>query len=319
MKPVLEVMDLSVSAYGVPLIHDVSFQILPKETLALVGESGCGKSITAQAIIQLFNSDSVAISSGKILFGDKNLVEEPALKLRKIRGKDLAFVQQNPQNSLNPTLTIGSQLMECIKPELCTTKHQKKELASEILFLVGISDVEARFFAYPRSLSGGMRQRVLIAMAVINNPKLLIADEPTTALDVTIQAQILDLLLSLQEKTGMSMLFISHDMAAIARIAHRVAVMYAGSLVESGEINDIFYTPAHPYTKMLLSCLNSGVGIKGAPPHPALRNQTMCPFAPRCPKAMDICRKQAPPVFTTANYKHESRCWLSCETQEVYL
>ena len=256
MRPLLEVIDLSVSVEHLRLVHSLSFQIYPKETLALVGESGSGKTITAQALIRLFTTDALRISSGTILFQEKNLCKEPENALQKIRGKEIAFVQQNPLNSLNPTLTIGTQLMECIRSEVCATKHQKKELCFEILHQVGISDIKDRFEAYPCMLSGGMRQRALIAMAVINNPKLLILDEPTTALDVTIQAQILELLLSLQEKTGMSMLFISHDLSVVARIAHRVAVMHAGTVVESAEVNDIFYYPSHPYTKMLLSCLN---------------------------------------------------------------
>ncbi|MBS0655591.1 MAG: ABC transporter ATP-binding protein [Verrucomicrobia bacterium] len=314
-EPILEVKDLTVSfqdgSNTVDIVHKVSFTLYSHETLALVGESGCGKSLTAQAIIGLFSSNSVSISGGEIIFCGENIRQKPH-QMQKIRGLQLSFIQQNPLNSLNPTLTIGTQLFESIKMAHITTKEQKKAACLEMLKLVGISDGEKRLSAYPHELSGGMRQRVLIAMALINRPKLLIADEPTTALDVTIQAQILDLLAELQGKTGTSILFITHDMGAVAHIANRVAVMYGGKIVETGSANEIFYTPQHPYTQMLLTCLprldiarKTPKPISGAPPLPG-QFKTMCPFLPRCPYAMKICAQESPGLF---GQEHQSRCW----------
>lgn len=313
-QPILEVQNLSVAFHDgqkqYSILQNVSFCLYPHETLSLVGESGCGKSLTAQALIGLFTSKSMKITDGKILFCGEDLRQKNSYDMQEIRGKGISFIQQNPMNSLNPTLTIGSQLVESIK----TKSLSKKAAAIEVLKAVGISDSERRMMAYPHELSGGMRQRVLIAMALINRPKVLIADEPTTALDVTIQAQILDLLLELQTKTGTSILFITHDMGAVARIANRVAVMYGGKIVETGEVNEIFYTPQHPYTKALLSCLprvdtsrNELRPILGSPPLPG-QFQKMCAFLPRCPHAMKICA-QEPPDFFTHKESHQSRCW----------
>jgi oligopeptide/dipeptide ABC transporter ATP-binding protein len=314
-EPILEVKDLTVSFHDgsnrVDIVQKVSFTLYSHETLALVGESGCGKSLTAQAIIGLFSSNSVSISGGEIIFCGENILQKGS-EMQKIRGRSLSFIQQNPLNSLNPTLTIGTQLIESIKIPSITTKRQKKAASLEMLKLVGISDGEKRLKAYPHELSGGMRQRVLIAIALINRPKLLIADEPTTALDVTIQAQILELLTELQGKTGTSILFITHDMGAVARIANRVAVMYGGKIVEMGSANEIFYTPQHPYTQLLLTCLprldiprREPKPILGAPPLPG-QFKTMCPFLPRCPYAMKICAQESPRLF---GQTHQFRCW----------
>ncbi len=238
-----------------PLIKDVSFSLYPQETLALVGESGSGKSITAQAIIQLFYTEAIRATQGKIIFAEKNLLHFSLEQMRNIRGKEISFIPQNPLSALNPTSTIGFQLMEAIKTCAFYSKKEKQSLAADMLALVGFADPIRTMNTYPHELSGGMRQRVLIAMALINKPKLVIADEPTTALDMTIQAQILDLLKSLQKQFRTSLLFITHDFGVVAQIADRVAVMYAGQVVECADVNNIFYSPQHSYTQSLIHSL----------------------------------------------------------------
>lgn len=322
---ILEVKNLSVSFQDgqkrYPIVNNISFCLYSHETLSLVGESGCGKSMTAQALIGLFTSKAMQITGGEILFCGEDLRQKSSSAMQEIRGKEISFIQQNPLNSLNPTLTIGSQLVESIK---ITTIEKKEDIATEMLRLVGIPDPRQRMRAYPHELSGGMRQRVLIAMALINRPKVLIADEPTTALDVTIQAQILDLLLELQEKTGTSILFITHDMGAVARIANRVAVMYGGKIIETGNVNEIFYHPHHPYTKALLACLprldrlqSELRPILGSPPLPG-QFKNICSFLPRCPCAMKICAEQAPDSFTTEqSSSHTFCCWKALKQKEL--
>lgn len=285
-KEILKVHELTVSSPTRDIVRKVSFELYPNETLALVGESGSGKTMTAQSIVRLFRSPEVAITNGRILFLDEDLLLKSPKQMQKIRGKEISFVSQNPLNSLNPTLQVGTQLMECVQE-----RAGKKELALSMLELVGFSDCQKRFSSYPQELSGGMRQRLLIAMALINRPKILIADEPTTALDVTIQAQILELLMDLQSKLGMSILFITHDMGVVARIAHRMAVMYAGQIMETGDVNTLFYSPRHPYTEALLSCLRQNHPIPGAPPQVG-RLVGKCPFLPRCQYAMKICAEK---------------------------
>lgn len=240
---------------NVDLVHGISFSIPEGSTLALVGESGSGKSLTAQAILGLFSSPLIAIKSGSILYQDEELIDN----VDKLRGIEIGYIPQNPLNALNPTLTIGFQLKECVRG-----RYAKKR-ALEMLHLVGIADPQARMKAYPHELSGGMRQRVLIAMSLINNPKFLIADEPTTALDSTIQAQIIDLLKELKERLKMSLLFITHDLGLVAQIADHIAVMHEGHIVEYGTASDIFYRPEHSYTKTLLSTI-----LKIEPHEPSL-------------------------------------------------
>jgi ABC-type dipeptide/oligopeptide/nickel transport system ATPase component len=243
----LSAKNLTIASATRQIVKNISFEIDPHETLALVGESGSGKTLTAQSIVRLFNSPDLYISEGSITFCDQEIVTKSQKEMRALRGKEIAFIPQNPLNSLNPTLQVGTQLLECIAPS-----HDALELAYTMLEMVGFSDCKKRFHSYPNELSGGMRQRLLIAMALVNRPKLVIADEPTTALDVTIQAQILDLLQDLQQTFDTSLLFITHDMGVVARMAHRVAVMKAGEIVEMGDVMDIFYSPVHPYTKELL-------------------------------------------------------------------
>jgi oligopeptide/dipeptide ABC transporter ATP-binding protein len=299
----------------VPAVQGISFSIMPQETVALVGESGSGKSLTASAIIGLFNSEEVVIEAGSILFNQEELISLKQAMRNKILGTDIAYISQNPLSALNPTLTIGYQIIEAIKPHIAIHSEEKRKLAINMLSCVGFSDAEKRLNTFAHELSGGMRQRVLIAMALINRPKLVIADEPTTALDVTIQAQILDLLKSLQQQIGMSMLFITHDMGIVAQIADRVAVMYAGRIVEIANSDEIFYNPKHPYTKALLSCIPSLdnhpsktlTSIPGAPPHIGTFKKS-CAFAQRCPHAMHVCIKQEPKwIFFSET--HSTSCW----------
>jgi len=297
----------------VPLLRDVSFSLDAQETLALVGESGSGKTITAMAIMNLFRSPLTKIAGGKILFDGENLVEKSQSEMRTLRGKSLAFIPQSPLSCLNPTLQIGTQLIETMNSELYPTKEAKYSAAAEMLRQVGFSDCMRRLSAYPYELSGGMRQRLLIAMALVNRPKLVIADEPTTALDVTIQAQVLDLLMQLQKEMGMSLVFITHDMGVVAKISDRVAVMYAGNIVEQAPVKEIFSHPEHPYTEALLACLprlndHDNKSLKPIPGSPPQIGQylNMCAFMPRCPYAMKICTEQAP---TLEGKEHQCRCF----------
>ena len=300
---ILQVENLIVSAKQrncmLDIVRDVSFSLYPYETLALVGESGSGKSMIAHALVRLFRQDAIRITGGNMLFEGADLLQKSEKEMCRIRGKDIAFISQNPLNSLNPSLQVGTQLMESIKPDCTISKKEALEASLEMLHLVGFADCKKRLSSYPCELSGGMRQRLLIAMALINQPKILIADEPTTALDVTIQAQILDLLRSLQEKMGMSILFITHDMGVVAKIAHQVCVMYSGKIVEQADVDTIFYSAKHPYTQALLRCLpridskkkETLYPIPGAPPQVG-KFQGMCPFLPRCDQAMHICAKR---------------------------
>ena len=308
--PLLQIEGLTLAHKDIDLVQDISFSIERGQTLALVGESGSGKSLTAQAILGLFTASSIYIKSGKILFEGEDLTQKSSRDMRALRGQEIAFISQNPMSALNPTLTIGFQLVETMK----APKEEATARAQEMLKLVGMSDVHARIRAYPHELSGGMKQRVLIAMSLMNHPKLLIADEPTTALDVTIQAEILDLLVSLQKKLGMALLFITHDLGIVAQIATQVAVMYSGQIVEIGSLNDIFYSPLHPYTQGLLAAIprfdqahsNQLLAIDGSPPV-AGSMHGKCPFVTRCPKAMVICSKKAPP--RTCFEDRYASCW----------
>lgn len=305
-KPILQVSDLTVSssAYAVKrdIVRGVSFTLFADQTLALVGESGSGKTMTARSLVQLFTSPQIKITGGSILLNGESLLEKSNKEMRAIRGKEISFISQNPLNSLNPTLQVGTQLIEAIAPR--RSKEEAEALAVAMLGQVGFSDCKSRLSAYPHELSGGMRQRLLIAMALINRPKILIADEPTTALDVTIQAQILDLLIDLQKKMSMSILFITHDMGVVSRIAHDVAVMYAGQIVEMADVDTLFYKTEHPYTKALLSCLpriastKELIPIPGAPPQVG-RLLGKCPFLPRCSAAMKICASKEPTLQLT--------------------
>ena len=285
------------------------------ETLGIVGESGCGKSMTALSILRLVPDPPGRIVSGKIFFDGVNLLELSDLEMRKIRGNEISIIFQEPMTSLNPVFTIGDQLSETLRFHLKLSKKEALNRSVELLKTVGIPSAESRIKDYPHQLSGGMRQRVMIAIALSCDPKLMIADEPTTALDVTIQAQILDLMRELKEKTQAAIILISHDLGVVAETAQRVAVMYAGRIYEFAKADELFDNPLHPYTKGLMQSIPT---IETKVDHlyvipglvPSLRNLPAgCKFGDRCENAWDKCRKQEPKLIE-AGQEHLVRCWL---------
>jgi peptide/nickel transport system ATP-binding protein len=286
----------------VKAVDDVSFNIRKGEIIGVVGESGCGKSVTAMSIMQLIPSPPGKIVGGEILFEGENLLNINEDKMRKIRGNDIAVIFQEPMTSLNPIFTIGYQIEEVILLHQKTSKTEAKKIAVEMLKLVGVPRADEIVNCYPHELSGGMRQRAMIAMAISCNPKLLIADEPTTALDVTIQAQILDIMKDLKKKLNTSIMLITHDLGVIAEMAEYVVVMYAGNVIEEAPVIELFENPMHPYTDGLMKSkpsLNKDVdklySIPGQVPNP-IDMPEECHFSARCSKVMDICRKQRPPI-----------------------
>lgn len=322
MEKVLQVQDLHVSfkTYGgeVKAVRGVSFDLHKGETLAIVGESGCGKSVTSQSIMRLIPNPPGKITGGKILFKGHDLTKVKEPSMRKIRGADISMIFQDPMTSLNPTLTIGDQLMEGIIQHEKLSKQQAMQVAVDMLDLVGIPSPKARLKQYPHQFSGGMRQRIVIAMALVCRPEVLIADEPTTALDVTIQAQILDLFRDIQKKTDVSIILITHDLGVVAQVADRIAVMYAGKIVEEGNRREIFYNPQHPYTRGLLNSVprldNEGaelVPIGGTPPD-LFSPPPGCPFSARCKFAMEVCDRVYP-LKTHLSKEHHVDCWLQDE------
>jgi oligopeptide transport system ATP-binding protein len=320
MNKVLEVKDLHVSfdtyAGEVKAVRGVTFDLVEGEVLAIVGESGCGKSVTAQTIMKLNPMPPARIVNGEIVLAEKDIVNATEKEMMKIRGKDVSMIFQDPMTCLNPTMQVGKQLTEAIRHHQNLSQEAAHKEALRLLEIVKIPNPEQRSRQYPHEFSGGMRQRVMIAMALSCAPKLLIADEPTTALDVTIQAQIMDLLKEIREKTNTAIILITHDLGVVASMADRVAVMYAGKIVEIGSAEDIFYRPAHPYTRALLKSLPKTdmdrsvrlVSIAGTPPD-LLNPPVGCPFASRCTNAMKICQTNMPPHFVP-DKNHQSACWL---------
>lgn len=291
-------------------VDDVSFSVDKGETLCIVGESGSGKSVTSMAIMQLLAVPPARYMGGTIYFDGENLLEKTEREMNAIRGKRIAMIFQEPMTALNPVLTIGYQMTETIRTHMGLHKKQAIQRAEELLQEVGINDVEKRMKQYPHELSGGMKQRVMIAMALSCNPQLLIADEPTTALDVTIQAQILGLLKKIKKDFGMTVVFITHDLGVVAGIADKVAVMYAGKIVETGEVHEIFANPRHPYTKGLISCIpkldtndTRLTTIQGMVPR-LVDMPAGCRFSTRCPYADEKCRKQAPEYQTEGTHSY---------------
>jgi oligopeptide transport system ATP-binding protein len=320
-KPILEVQDLQVSfrmyAGEVQAVRGVSFTLNKGEVLAIVGESGCGKSVTAQSIMRLVPTPPSYIKGGHVIFdGLHDITALSEKQMEKIRGAEMGMIFQDPMTSLNPTMTVGAQITEGLRKHQNMSKSAARLRAIEILELVGMSNPSERIQQYPHELSGGMRQRVMIAIALACNPKLLIADEPTTALDVTIQAQIIDLLRQIQLQTGTSIILITHDLGVVAEMAQRVVVMYAGKIVEQGNLDDIFYNPKHPYTWGLLRSVprldSDGeqelVPIPGTPPD-LFAPPTGCAFAARCPYAMQICKEQDAEHIHISD-SHSAACWL---------
>lgn len=319
MSPLLEVKNLVVTFHTylgkVFAVRDSSFSIERGQIIAIVGESGCGKSVTAQAIMGLLNPDTTQLE-GQILFEGENLLKKSQSDLWQIRGKEIGMIFQDPMTSLNPQMKIGKQIMEVLRQHTSFSREECKQKVLEMLRFVGIGEVEKRFDLYPHQLSGGLRQRVMIAIALISNPKLLIADEPTTALDVTIQAQILELMKSIQSQKQTGIILITHDLGIVAGMCDRVFVMYGGKIIETGMVDQIYKNPFHPYTKGLLRCIprldmdkhKELIPIPGTPPN--LHNPPPgCPFTARCPYAMKICKGTMPPDFLIES-QHLAACWL---------
>ena len=300
----------------VKALDDVSFYVNEGEVLGIVGESGSGKSVTSYSLMRLIANPGKIIG-GDLYFNGYHINDMSEKEMRKIRGNEVSIIFQDPMTSLNPVYTIGNQIMEVILLHTNKSKTEAKERAKELLTLVGINEPEKRLKQYPHELSGGMRQRVMIAMALACEPKLLIADEPTTALDVTIQAQIIELMMDLKNKLGMAIIMITHDLGVVASICDRIAVMYAGKIVESGLTDDIFYNPKHEYTKGLLKSIPKMyeadyerlVPIEGSPVD-MLNPPKGCPFASRCDSCMKICLREMPPVKNFSDI-HYSQCWLN--------
>jgi oligopeptide transport system ATP-binding protein len=316
---ILEVRNLTISFHTfvgeVQAVRDVGFHVNEGEVLAIVGESGSGKSVSTQAILGLTPKPAGEIKSGEIIFEGKDLLKLNDIEFSKIRGNKITTIFQDPMTSLNPTMRIGNQIREIIHQHNNITKSESYEKTIELLKLTGITDPHIRIRQYPHQFSGGMLQRAMIAMAMANNPKILIADEPTTALDVTIQAQIFNLFRKLSKEFNTSIILITHDLGVVASIAHRVVVMYGGKVVEQGETDQIYYNPRHPYTKGLLSAMPSLAVegqdrlniIEGTPPF-LLNVPKGCSFAERCEYAMEICVQREPNTYVFDESKVS--CWL---------
>ncbi|WML37204.1 ABC transporter ATP-binding protein [Clostridium sp. OS1-26] len=321
MEKVLEVKNLRVSyhtyAGEVQSVRGVDFYLNKGETLAIVGESGCGKTVTAKSLMRLIQTPPGEIKKeSKILFNGKNILDMPEKELKKLRGEEISMIFQDPMTSLNPTAKVGDQIAESLIIHRGMSKAEALKEAEKMLKLVNIPNAEKRIKQYPHEFSGGMRQRVMIAIALACNPKILVADEPTTALDVTIQAQIIDLIKELQERLGTAVVMITHDLGVVADIAHRIQVMYAGKVIERGTTDEIFYNAQHPYTWALLQSVprldtqHKGelYSIQGTPPD-LLKPPIGCAFASRCKYCMPICREEMPEP-TKLSENHEVSCWL---------
>jgi oligopeptide/dipeptide ABC transporter ATP-binding protein len=318
-EPLLDIVDLKTYFHTdegtVKSVDGVSYDARAGETVGVVGESGCGKSVTALSIMRLIPVPPGHIAGGRIVFEGEDLVQATESRMRQIRGGSIGMIFQEPMTSLNPVFTVGNQVEEAVRLHLGLGARDSRERAIEMLSKVGIPSPEQRVDEYPHQMSGGMRQRVMIAMALSCNPKLLIADEPTTALDVTIQAQILDLMRELQQDLGMGVLLITHDLGVIAEMAHRVVVMYASKIVEKADAVELFGNPRHPYTRGLFRSIPSVTGrqlrletIEGTVPNP-LEFPTGCKFHNRCPLAEEHCASSEPALREVAP-GHAAACWL---------
>jgi oligopeptide transport system ATP-binding protein len=324
--PLMQVDNLTTRFYTeegtVYAVNGVSYDICEGETLGIVGESGCGKSVHALSIMRLIPSPPGKIVDGSVIFQGQNLLDLSDNAMRHIRGKDIAMIFQDPATYLNPVFTVGDQIMESLRQHMNMNKSQARERAVELLDMVGISDARQRLNSYPHEFSGGMRQRAMIAMGLSCNPRLLFADEPTTALDVTIQAQILDLVKRLRATLGMAIVWITHDLGIVAGLADRVMVMYAGSIVEKAPVRALYKDPRHPYTLGLLRSLprldrqrvkaERLIPIEGRPPS-LLALPPECPFAPRCAYVTEQCRVETPRL-AKVNAEHEVACWVDTRT-----
>lgn len=323
-KYILEVKDLHTSFFTdageVRAVNGISFNLEPGKTLGIVGESGSGKSVTAYSIMQIL-AETGKVVSGEVLFKGKDISKWDEKQMQELRGKKCSIIFQDPMTSLNPVFTIGNQLMEAILLHTDKDKKQARERAIEMLTLVGVNEPESRLKQYPHELSGGMRQRVMIAMALVCEPDILIADEPTTALDVTIQAQILELMQDLQKKLGMAIIMVTHDLGVIASMCDEILVMYGGRVCERGTADDIFYRPAHEYTKGLLRSIPRVDNLKeklvpiGGTPINLLQMPEGCAFCPRCDAAMKICLTQKPEELRISD-SHLASCWMN--VKDIY-
>ncbi|MGN5635282.1 ABC transporter ATP-binding protein [Streptomyces sp. AC154] len=322
----LEVRDLHVEFHtrdGVAkAVNGVNYSVSEGETLAVLGESGSGKSVTAQAIMGILDTPPGKISGGEILFKDRDLLKLKKEERRKIRGQEMAIIFQDALSSLNPVLTVGEQLGEMFVVHRGASRKEAKAKAVELMDRVRIPAAKERVGNYPHQFSGGMRQRIMIAMALALEPSLIIADEPTTALDVTVQAQVMDLLAELQRELNMGLILITHDLGVVADVADKIAVMYAGRIVETSPVHDIYQAPAHPYTQGLLRSIprldqkgRELYAIKGLPPN-LLHIPPGCAFNPRCPMAQDVCRTDVPPLFDVAENR-QSACYFWKETLDA--
>ena len=296
-------------------VDDVSFELDQGETLAIVGESGSGKTCTVLSILQLVQGPPGRIVAGEVRYGGRNLLELSEREMRAVRGKSISMILQDPMTSLNPLLTVVTQIGEVLQLHMGLDKRQARRRTTELLRMVGIPEPEMRLDDYPHQLSGGMRQRVMIGIGLACSPDVLIADEPTTALDVTIQAQIIDLIKRLRDEFGMSIIWITHDLGVVAGLADRVMVMYAGQVVEVAPVEQLYREPRHPYTIGLLNCLprldvaraEKLTAIEGLPPVP-IGKAAGCPFSPRCPQAIENCSKKRPDL-KPAGPRHRVACW----------
>jgi oligopeptide/dipeptide ABC transporter ATP-binding protein len=325
MTKLLEIKNLNVAfkvdKYVLRAVHNVNLDIEKGKSLGLVGESGCGKTVTAMSILRLLPQNAV-IQSGQIFYNGKNLLEHTEKQMQKIRGSKIVLIPQDPLTSLDPLYTIGAQILEAVELHRGIKGKEAKQIVIESLRSVKIPEPEKRLGDYPHQFSGGMRQRVIIAMALSCNPEFIIADEPTTALDVTVQAQILNLIKEIQREKNTSMLLITHDLGVVAETCDKVAVMYAGRVVEYADVKSIFDAPSHPYTQGLLASLpKSGGGrlkpIKGQPPS-ITEYVSGCPFHPRCPYKMDICVEKEPELFSISP-THKAACYLLDENIKKYI
>jgi oligopeptide transport system ATP-binding protein len=318
--PLLDIKDLTVRFHTsdgiVQAVNGVSYTLNAGETLGVVGESGCGKSVHARSIMRLIPMPPGKIEKGEIWYDGRDLLQLPDSEMYQIRGPEIAMVFQDPMTFLNPTLTVGFQIAEALKLHQKMDDNEALEKAGELLDLVGIPEAEQRLKDYPHQFSGGMRQRAMIAMALSCNPKLLIADEPTTALDVTIQAQIIDLVKRLQQQLGMAVMWITHDLGVAAGLVKTINVMYAGYLIERGSVKDIFKRPHHPYTQGLLASLprldqKPGSLLSSIPGNPPslINLPSGCPFLPRCKYATDQCREENPTLEPTGDNDRIVACW----------
>jgi oligopeptide transport system ATP-binding protein len=319
MAHLLEVKDLVTRFYTeagvVHAVNGISYTLEEGESIGIVGESGSGKSVGVLSLMRLIPSPPGRIESGQVLYNGRDLLKVSDQEMRSIRGREIAMIFQDPMTSLNPVLTIGRQMTEGLKLHLGMNDAQAKRRSAEMLDLVGLPNAEDRLSDYPHQFSGGQRQRIMIAMALSCNPSILIADEPTTALDVTIQAQIVELVKELQEKLGMAIIWITHDLGVVAGMVQKVAVMYAGFIIEQAPVNDLYHKRSHPYTLGLLDSIpkldarekQRLASIKGLPPD-LLEPPTSCAFAPRCPYVIEKCWQENPPLAAVGP-NHTAACW----------